>query len=200
MGRTVTIQPIKTSRLDNIAPSPNSPTSPGLDPIHEDENDEPPSPRSPARASFTNNYVQSPTKRTFDSFPPAAQASPRKMSNGSATTNSTMFSRESIRSEMARSSSWGSKTSFDSFEFGQWKPGGDGKIKRAEPAKRRRALSEPDEFFASLPDEVLEVILSMLKKLHLGRRSNSCATCWMRDLCNISMCSRKWYAFARVAL
>ncbi len=51
-----------------------------------------------------------------------------------------------------------------------------------------------------LPDEVLEVVLEMLKELHLDTRSESCATCWMRDACNVSLTSRKWLRVARRAL
>lgn len=52
----------------------------------------------------------------------------------------------------------------------------------------------------ALPGEVLEVILEMLKQLHLERGSESCATCWMRDVSNVALCSRKWYKAARLAL
>ncbi|RDA96057.1 hypothetical protein CP533_5829 [Ophiocordyceps camponoti-saundersi (nom. inval.)] len=54
--------------------------------------------------------------------------------------------------------------------------------------------------FASLPDEVLEVVTDMLKELHLGPQSESCATCWMRDLCSLSLCNRKLSRIARRAL
>ncbi|QPG99592.1 hypothetical protein C2857_002151 [Epichloe festucae Fl1] len=52
----------------------------------------------------------------------------------------------------------------------------------------------------ALPGEVLEVILEMLKQFHLERGSESCATCWMRDVSNVALCSRKWYKAARLAL
>ncbi|CAG9970934.1 unnamed protein product [Clonostachys byssicola] len=197
MARTVTIQPIKTSRFDNGPASPTSPSSPGLDPIHEDDFFA----EIPTRHSSISqaSVIQSPTLKSSESFPPVALNSPRRFSSGSSATSSTMLSRESIRSEMARSSSWSSKTSFDSFESSQWKPG-DPRQKRTSPSTRQRSFSQPNELFAALPAEVLEVILGMLKQSHIGRGSSSCATCWMRDLSNISLCSRKWNAFARVAL
>ncbi|KAG8421320.1 hypothetical protein J3458_003209 [Metarhizium acridum] len=56
------------------------------------------------------------------------------------------------------------------------------------------------DLFASLPGEVLDVILEMLKQIHLENGSESCATCWMRDVCSIAVCSRKWSKAARLAL
>lgn len=64
----------------------------------------------------------------------------------------------------------------------------------------RRKSFEPDQLFASLPDEVLEVVLDCLKDVHLDPKSESCATCWMRDLCSLTMSSKKWYKVARFAL
>ena len=60
--------------------------------------------------------------------------------------------------------------------------------------------SKPNEIFAALPGEVLELILDELKKLHLGKNTESCSTCWMRDLCSIMMASKKWSKFARTSL
>ncbi|KAG5926821.1 hypothetical protein E4U42_002927 [Claviceps africana] len=56
------------------------------------------------------------------------------------------------------------------------------------------------ELCGALPGEVLEVILEMLKQLHLDRPGESCATCWMRDACSVALCSRKWYKAARLVL
>ncbi|KAI9171515.1 hypothetical protein HJFPF1_01000 [Paramyrothecium foliicola] len=65
---------------------------------------------------------------------------------------------------------------------------------------RRRISRQPNEMFAALPGEVLEIILEKVKQLHLGAGSTSCATCWMRDLCNICLASRKCAEFSRAAL
>lgn len=54
--------------------------------------------------------------------------------------------------------------------------------------------------FHSLPGEVLEVIAAMLKQVHLDNGSESCATCYMRDLCTLSVCSQKWSRAATVTL
>ena len=135
----------------------------------------------------------------LDSYPMLLNH-PRKLSSTSVTSsaNSTT-SRESFGSGM-RMSSWGSKTSFDSMESinaqaqQRWPS-----YQRPAPIKALRK-SRPGEMFATLPGEVLELILDELKKLHLGKGSESCATCWMRDLGSISLTSRKWHKFARTSL
>ncbi|KAM4059755.1 hypothetical protein HRG_002618 [Hirsutella rhossiliensis] len=68
------------------------------------------------------------------------------------------------------------------------------------PTKGMTSRAKPDAILASLPGEVLEVILEMLKGLHLGGRSDSCATCWMRDLCSLSLCSSNLSRAARRSL
>jgi hypothetical protein len=193
MAPTITIQPLRISRFEV--------GQPGLEAIDEDE---PSTPRSPTISynpfpPYANGMGSpaSPTKRLFDSPPPTKLNSPRKLSNSS--TNSTLYSRESVKSEIARTSSWGSKTSFESLESGQWRAV-DLPYNRPEPLKKRRTFSQPNQTFDALPDEVLEVILGMLKRQHLDSASESCATCWMRDLSNICLSSRKWAKSARMAL
>ncbi|KAF3769333.1 hypothetical protein M406DRAFT_249805 [Cryphonectria parasitica EP155] len=58
----------------------------------------------------------------------------------------------------------------------------------------------PNEVFTKLPDEVLRMILDHLKVLHLEERSTSCATCWMRDCCSITVCNRRLLYAARAVL
>jgi len=60
----------------------------------------------------------------------------------------------------------------------------------------------PGEAFRKLPKEILMVIVDQLRILHLEGvvGSETCATCWMRDLCNLSLTSRKWAAAARPKL
>jgi hypothetical protein len=72
------------------------------------------------------------------------------------------------------------------------------RYQRPELLKRTRPT--PDERFQAIPGEILRIILSRLKSLHLGPGSDSCATCWMRDVCSLSLTSRKWSKHARVAL
>ncbi|TQV98462.1 F-box domain-containing protein [Cordyceps javanica] len=68
------------------------------------------------------------------------------------------------------------------------------------PRIEQRLSPEPDELFGTLPGEVLEVVLEWLKELHLDPESTSCATCWARDLCSLSLASRKWSEVARLSL
>lgn len=132
---------------------------------------------------------------------PAALNRPRKLSNSSVASSSGV-SRESFESRPSlesrtRGSSWSSRTSFESIESNPWRP--EYLYHRPAPIKRPRQ-KYPGEIFAVLPGEVLELILDELKKLHLGPGSESCATCWMRDLCSICLSARKWCKFARTAL
>lgn len=189
MGRTVTVPPIQTSGLNGIGAS-------DLYAIHENGHDTDGSPRVPAHPGL-------PYAKVPGTPPPTALNSPRKLAGSPTSSASTMFSRESIRSEMQRSS-WGSKTSLgssDSYETGHRRhsdfPYG---TRTPELLKRQRTLPRTGEQFAELPGEVLELILDMLKRAHLDRASDSCATCWMRDLCNVSLASRRWSKFARAAL
>lgn len=71
----------------------------------------------------------------------------------------------------------------------------------AAPALRKmKSRAKLGDMISTLPGEVLDVILEMLKDLHLGRGGESCATCWMRDVCSVALCSRKWSKPARLAL
>ncbi|KAL5615029.1 hypothetical protein BROUX41_005094 [Berkeleyomyces rouxiae] len=56
------------------------------------------------------------------------------------------------------------------------------------------------ELFVLFPGNVLELILDELKALHLKPGSDSCSSCWTRDLCSIALSSRKWSKFARTSL
>jgi hypothetical protein len=150
-------------------------------------------------------------------------------SDGSTTTvasSMSMMSGESSVGGRRRSSSFSSQTSFES-TFGnggvgsmagspasaasfaqyqhslQQRGGGDGQFSWARPAPIKpayRRWAKPGQIFASLPGEVLELILEFLRDLHLGSGSTSCATCWMRDCCAVALSARKFLKYARVAL
>lgn len=68
------------------------------------------------------------------------------------------------------------------------------------PRAGQKLSREPNELFGTLPGEVLEVVLEWLKELHLDPKSTSCTTCWTRDLCSLSLASRKWSKVARLSL
>ena len=215
---TVTVHPIQTTNLEATYPDMFTIDEDGPDERDSDHQAAGPDVPRTLYQQFQDYPVyaglQTAPGRVPGTPPSSALNMPRRLSNSSSSGNSpsspssTMFSRESIRSELQRSSSWGSKTSYDSFESaGHWKSieyghGHSHGYRMPEPPKRRRTLPQPDEIFATLPAEVLELILDNLKQLHLGKgsRSKSCATCCMRDLCCISLASRKWRKFAQAAL
>ncbi|TVY37352.1 hypothetical protein LOCC1_G008602 [Lachnellula occidentalis] len=58
----------------------------------------------------------------------------------------------------------------------------------------------PGEAFGNLPKEILLVVLAELKKVHLDAGSQSCSTCWMRDLTSLSLSCKKWWGAARTTL
>ncbi|KAF4996227.1 hypothetical protein FDECE_12528 [Fusarium decemcellulare] len=128
---------------------------------------------------------------------------PRKLSNNSTTTMSTFHSRESMSlSSARRTPSWGSRTSVDTTDsMAHWRP--EYMYQRPMPIKKQapvRAPLKPNELFSTLPVEVLSLILEKLRELHVEYKSGSCATCWMRDVCNVCVASRKWYGPAQTAL
>ncbi|KAJ4271989.1 hypothetical protein NW762_000699 [Fusarium torreyae] len=140
-------------------------------------------------------------KKSRDALPNGAMNRTRKLSNNSTTTMSSFQSRESM-SSARRTPSWGSRTSMETTESAsQWRP--EYMYQRPVPIKKQslsRAPLQPNELFSRLPTEVLSGILEQLRELHLGDKSGSCATCWMRDVCNLCVSSRKWYKPAQTAL
>lgn len=121
---------------------------------------------------------------------------PRRVSSAtSVSTISSISSRESYDSRLR--STLSSRSSVESW---------DSTMTRQDPAWHRPSQlkvlrkARPGEMFAALPGEVLELILDELKQLHLASSSPTCATCWMRDLCAVSLSSRKYLKYARAAL
>lgn len=97
------------------------------------------------------------------------------------------------------SSSFTSVNSYESWdssprrpEYGAWQ--------RPALIKQNRRKREQGELFRALPSEVLQVILSELRKFHLRPNGESCATCMMRDLCSVSLSCRRLSKFAQHAL
>ncbi|KAK9439095.1 hypothetical protein VB005_07246 [Metarhizium brunneum] len=98
-----------------------------------------------------------------------------------------------------RSQSWGSGFDHGQVDSSTWRlsympP------QTPTPLKKQKRRARLGDLVASLPGEVLEVIFEMLKQIHLENGNESCATCWMRDACNIAVCSRMWSKAARLAL
>ncbi|TPX15640.1 uncharacterized protein E0L32_004338 [Thyridium curvatum] len=158
-------------------------------------------------------YQQGYSYNHYPSSRPSLESYPRRRSDGSdissaSTASQSLASRTSFQSH-GRSSSWSSRTSFDSYYSTYSTPATSAGAReydefpwqRPSPIKQqRRRKARPGELFAALPGEVLELILAELRELHLAEGSKSCATCWMRNVCAVSLSARKWVRFARAAL
>lgn len=70
----------------------------------------------------------------------------------------------------------------------------------SKPQKPRRKPPARKVQFSDLPGEILEMIVQSVKESHLGKGSESCATCMMRDLCSVALCSRNLSVYAYVSL
>ncbi|KAH7005599.1 hypothetical protein EDB82DRAFT_521576 [Fusarium venenatum] len=128
---------------------------------------------------------------------------PRQLSNISASTLASLQSRETMNSSQMKSS-WGNRPSMESTDSAsRWRP--DYMYQRPMPIKNLSSSStrtpmKPNELFAKLPTKVLSDIMEQLRNLHVGEKSGSCATCWMRDATNVAVSCRKWYQPAQTAL
>ncbi|RYP16706.1 hypothetical protein DL765_004942 [Monosporascus sp. GIB2] len=159
-----------------------------------------PMPRGPNRTSQGPNRMPqgSPAGHHNQMQRPSMYDRPRPSSSSSSSA-STVLSGDSFEVTIASpSSSRSSFTSFDSLDIGPRKP--EHGFQRPAPIKQNRQRRAPGELFAALPDEVLELTLSSLKQKHLQPRSDSCATCMMRDLCSVAVAARRFLKPARAAL
>ncbi|GJC80154.1 hypothetical protein ColLi_02992 [Colletotrichum liriopes] len=155
------------------------------------------SPRA-ARVPYALQTTPMDTKAVFEAMPTPLNR-PRKLSQASTITVTSINSpRESFETRSRSSSFSSNRTSIDSRDSSIWRP--EYMYQRPSQTTVFRKRAKPGEIFAKLPGEVLELILGELKKAHLDNGSQSCATCWMRDLCSVSLTARKWCKFARVAL
>ncbi|KAK2045039.1 hypothetical protein LZ31DRAFT_266089 [Colletotrichum somersetense] len=155
-------------------------------------------PRS-SRGSYALQTASMDPKVVFEAMPMSLNR-PRRLSQASSTMSATSSnsSRESLETRSRSSSYSSNRTSIDSKGSVMWRP--DYMYPRPSQTTVFRKKAKPGEIFAKLPGEVLELILGELKRAHLGNSSQSCATCWMRDLCSVSLTAKKWCKFARVAL
>ena len=178
--------------------------------------------QNPNRPPYPQGQQQQRPQQRFQQWPQRPQQRPNRISQGapaphpsqmhqrpsaydrprpssSSSSGSTVASQESIDVAMASpTSSHSSFTSFDSLDASPRKP--DNGWQRPAPIKQNRVRRSEGELFAALPDEVLLLILDNLKKHHIDPKSDSCATCMMRDLCSVASASRRWLELARVAL
>lgn len=143
-------------------------------------------------------------KKFGDSYPTMLNR-PRKLSTAATTVTVTpLASTKHGLEAKAASSSWDDQDCIpvkESMPFQAWRP--ELGYHDSSPVRthfQRSAPRSTGEVFAALPGEVLIVILDKLKELHLGPKSESCSTCWMRDLCSIAAASKKWQQVAQIAL
>ncbi|KAI1874393.1 hypothetical protein JX265_004601 [Neoarthrinium moseri] len=169
-------------KTNNIIMTPNGPMPAPMPQRQQQHQPMRAAPRSPG------SYAQ------FDNRPVTYDRNGRPLSSSS---NSTVMTRDSYDARMRSPAS--SRTSFESWDSHPRRP--EHGWQRPAPIKqyRRRAL-QPGEQFAALPDEVLDLIMSELRKSHLREDSFSCATCMMRDLCSVALSSRRLLHVARKAL
>ena len=57
---------------------------------------------------------------------------------------------------------------------------------------KARSRAPPRPIFQKLPPEIYDCILRQLRVYHEDERSQSCQTCYQRDLCSLSATSRAW--------
>ncbi|KAM0332290.1 hypothetical protein ACHAQA_002566 [Verticillium albo-atrum] len=144
-------------------------------------------------------FENSPLKKMTGPYDPATLNRPRKLSSTVTVTPLITPNSEDARS---RSMSWSNQTSIPAKEatpYTAWRPEYGHQQSPVRTVFRTRKR-QSGELFAALPEEVLGLIMNQLKESHLGKGSESCATCWMRDLCSIATASRKCYQAARIAL
>ncbi|KAH7329077.1 hypothetical protein B0I35DRAFT_35806 [Stachybotrys elegans] len=175
----------------------------------------PTTPQSPTMATVEMNYPMysglqtSPGRRpkSYDVSPPFALNRPRRLSNNSTATTSTTRSSQSGFSG-SRTPSRGSMTSVESVDTNssarQDRPGKPAGFAVTnpyyQPAAATAPVAAPAKILDVLPGEVIQLVLANLKDLHLNKASDSCATCYMRDLCSVSLSSRRAAKFAQAAL
>ncbi|GJN73268.1 hypothetical protein PLICBS_007344 [Purpureocillium lilacinum] len=198
MSRAAAVKPMHLPSFETI-------------PEHYSIHEQPPSTWTgppPSRHATTSAYpmypgLQTPSadrKRSADSMP-ATLNRPRRLS-GSVNSSPSKIRPREVAPTRIRTPSWSPMPSTHGPEFvdpSGWRSSIVAPHRPA-PIKHLRARARPEDMVSLLPDEVLEVVLEMLKELHLDTRSESCATCWMRDACNVSLTSRKWLRVARRAL
>ncbi|RFU74004.1 hypothetical protein TARUN_8251 [Trichoderma arundinaceum] len=118
--------------------------------------------------------------------------------SGSNYTPTSPLAQEGIEGPRRRAASVGNRMTLNTLETSSWVRES---VYQSSPIRAAfRPDRRPNEVFNILPGEVLDLVLLSLKGLHLDKNSDSCATCWMRDICSAALCSRRWYKHARVAL
>lgn len=197
MSSTVTMRPV------HIAPLGVMPERLYMIPEHPDVTYRPGMRPSTAPLRSTPMYPAYPRPQTPSSgrrepagsmAMPVALKRPKKLSRASGSSHSTTENPNLATNNPQQAGAANKGPESSGLRAGYWQSARDA------PAKDVRTRAKPDATLASLPGEILEVVLKMLKEMHLGGSSDSCATCWMRDLCSLSLCSPDLSRAARRAL
>ena len=111
----------------------------------------------------------------------SASSESRRRSTSSMTTISTVptsrMSSDLTNSPKRPVSLWSRSSTFDKQRPAYYSP---------------RSANKPGDGWRKLPEEVLVLILRMLRETHLQPESNSCATCYMRDMTSLALSCKKW--------
>lgn len=96
------------------------------------------------------------------------------------------------------------RTQVESFEKLPWEMQGQPEhpLSTFAPSGSLRSHSKPQNvvqprIFQKLPREVYACIVQQLEVLHFGRGTQSCTTCYLRDLHSLALTSRAWDKAAR---
>lgn len=123
-----------------------------------------------------------------------------------ASTRSSMSWNSMDSSPMSRRSSSSSIASHDTaasnYSTTQRSSSSGGAVRSSLPTQQRisRSTKPPLPMFKRLPPEIYGCILEQLKVLHSSPTSQSCATCYLRDLYSLALVSRAWDRAARMKL
>ncbi len=143
--------------------------------------------------------TQSTSRSYFEPRFDRSQTYPTSLSNARTPTDNTNSFYTQPASLPPRSFSW---------DVAQYRAASNSPGRQA-PLLRPRRLSTgsrlrsfPGEAASRLPKEILILIFIELRKLHLEGRDGgtTCPTCYMRDMCSLSLTSRKWSSAAKMVL
>jgi len=108
-------------------------------------------------------------------------------------TNGSLSPRSSVSSYASMASSIGS--SYTTYTYSSASSTPASLVSRpsnysSQTKARSRAPTQP--VFQNLPPEIYDCILRQLRVFHEDEKSQSCQTCYQRDLCSLSSTSRAW--------
>lgn len=112
---------------------------------------------------------------------------------GNANTNGSLSPRSSVSSYASMASSIGSShTTYSYSSASSTPPSLVSRPSNYSLQVKARLRAPPRPFFQKLPPEIYDCILRQLRVFHEDEKSQSCQTCYQRDLCSLSATSRAW--------